>query len=441
VAFLRRRASSICAPVGREADLFGLLTASRLRLYGCAVAAIYVCFFVSVYRAGSWIVGPGGAPVYTDFACGWIAAVQALNGEGASLYDPTSFTAVQAAFVGPREDLYPYWPYPPIFLLIMAPFAALPYFYAFVAWDMMTLAGSLIVVNAIVRRPTAIALALASPFTAWNFLAAQNGFLTASLVGGSLLLLERRPALAGVLIGCLTYKPQFGVLFPVALVAAKQWRAIASAAVTTVLLAGASLAMFGPEVWRAFPRQVLAQTELNLLADPDGNWGYLQSVYGLIRTFHRGAGLASLAQGLTTLAAAILVWVVWRSRTRFSLKAALLSAAALIATPYAFMYDMAALMIPAAFLVRDQISRGWLEGEPAAMVGLFGTALAFLVLFGDAPGGVTFGSMPIGVLAALVLSGVILRRIACHTEQPAGLAVTGSAGSSAAATLSQTQRG
>jgi hypothetical protein len=283
----------------------------------------------------------------------------------------------------------------------------------------MTLAGSLIVVNAIVRRPAVIALVLASPFTAWNFLAAQNGFLTASLVGGSLLLLERRPALAGVLIGCLTYKPQFGVLFPVALVAAKQWRTIASAAVTTALLAGASLAMFGPEVWRAFPRQVLAQTELNLLADPDGNWGYLQSVYGLIRTFHRGAGLASLAQGLTTLAAVILVWVVWRSRTRFSLKAAMLSAAALTATPYAFMYDMAALMIPAAYLVRDQISRGWLEGEPAAMVGLFGAALAFLFIFGDAPGGVTFGGMPIGVLAALILSGVILRRIACRTEQPA----------------------
>src|SRR6266436_3081667 len=252
MAFICHRASPMRAPVGGEAGLVGLLTTSRLRLYGCAIGVVYACFFASVYRAGSWIIGPGDAPIYTDFACGWIAALQALSGQAASLYDPANFTAVQAALVGPREDLYPNWPYPPTFLLIMAPFAALPYFWAFAAWDVVTLLGCLIVIYAIIRRRAAIAVVLASPFTAWNFLAAQNGFLTASLLGGSLLLLERRPALAGVLIGCLTYKPQFGVLFPAALVAAKQWRAIASAVISTAVLAGASLAVFGAEAWGAF---------------------------------------------------------------------------------------------------------------------------------------------------------------------------------------------
>src|SRR5438876_12174721 len=160
MAFIRRRASPPCGRARGEADLVGLLTASRLQLYGCAVAGIYACFFVSVYRAGSWILGPNGTPVYTDFACGWIATVQALNGQAASLYDPASFTAVQAAFVGPREDLYPNWPYPPIFLLIMAPFAALPYFWAFAAWDVVTLLGCLIVIYAIIRRRAAIAVVL-----------------------------------------------------------------------------------------------------------------------------------------------------------------------------------------------------------------------------------------------------------------------------------------
>ncbi len=422
MAALRRRATPTCDNAGGEADLFGLLTASRLWLYGCAVAAIYASFLVAVYRAGSWILGPDGRPVYTDFACGWIAALQASNGQAASLYDPTSFTAVQAAFVGPREDLYPNWPYPPTFLLIMAPFAALPYFWAFISWDVVTLLGSLIVVCAIVRRPAAIAMALASPFTAWNFLAAQNGFLTASLIGGSLLLLERRPALAGMLIGCLTYKPQFGVLFPVALVAAKQWRAVASAIVTTALLAAASLTVFGAEVGSAFPRQLLAQTSLNLLAEPDGNWGYVQSPYGLIRALHGGAGWAWLAQALVTLAAGVAVWVVWRSQARFSLKAAALSVLALIATPYAFMYDMAALMIPVAFLARDHIAIGWTKGEVVVVGGLFVTALALLVVFGDAPDGVTFGGMPIGTSAAVVLAGVILRRIAQYAERPGILA-------------------
>jgi len=35
-------------------------------------------FFVSVYRAGNWLLGPDRAAVYTDFACGRIAAVQPL---------------------------------------------------------------------------------------------------------------------------------------------------------------------------------------------------------------------------------------------------------------------------------------------------------------------------------------------------------------------------
>jgi hypothetical protein len=44
------------------------------------------------------------------------------------------------------------------------------------------------------------------------------------------------------------------------------------------------------------------------------------------------------------------VWLVWRSRISYSLKAATLAAGALIATPFAVAYDMTALVIPAAFL-------------------------------------------------------------------------------------------
>src|SRR6202043_3793016 len=115
-----------------------------------------------------------------------------------------------------------------------------------------------IVVYLIVRRQPAVSLMLASPFAAWNFLIGQNGFLTASLLGASLLLLERRPVLAGVFIGCLTYKPQFGILLPLALAAANQWRAFVSTAVTALILTGASIAAFGTGPWIAFPEQLAA---------------------------------------------------------------------------------------------------------------------------------------------------------------------------------------
>ena len=59
-----------------------------------------------------------------------------------------------------------------------------------------------------------------------------------------------------------------------------------------------------------------------------------------------------------------------------------MAAGALLATPYAFAYDMAAIVIPAAFLAADQLSRGVLEGEKAIWMGLFGIPLAVLVALG-----------------------------------------------------------
>jgi len=120
--------------------------------------------------------------------------------------------------------------------------------------------------------------------------------------------------------------------------------------------------------------------------------------------------LAWLAQGAVTVGTALLAWFVWRSPVRFALKAATLSAATLIASPYAFAYDMAATVIPAAFLVRDQLSYGALGGERAVALALFASSLAVLIAFGDRPGGITFGSAPVGIFVALTLLGMISRR-------------------------------
>jgi hypothetical protein len=402
-------------PTGIQADVkfsrsLGIFSEWRLQVYGYAVAAIYAAFLVSVYRTGTWIVTTGWLPIYTDFACAWAAAVQALHADATTLYDPVEFVKVQVALVGPRDYFYPNWPYPPTFFLILAPFTALPYLGAFITWDLATLLGLIVVVYLIVRRRPTIALVLASPFTAWNFLAAQNGFLTGSLLGAGLLFLESRPVLAGVFIGLLTYKPQFGILLPVALAASGRWRTFASAAVAAALFAVASAAAFGTGVWAAFPRQLVAQSSVNFFGDPDGDWGYLQTVYGLIRSLHGSARLAWLAQGLTALMTAVIVWIVWRSQTRYALKAATLSAAALIATPYAFAYDMAAIVVPAAFLATDQLRRGLLWGEQSIWIILFSAPLIVLITLGDNVGGPTFGGTPISLLTVIALFCVILRR-------------------------------
>jgi hypothetical protein len=133
-------------------------------------------------------------------------------------------------------------------------------------------------------------------------------------------------------------------------------------------------------------------------------------VYGLVRNLQCGAGLAWLAQGATTAGLAVIVWRVWRSRVCCALKAATLAAAALLATPYAFAYDMAAIVIPAAFLASDQLRRGLLRGDKAVWLVLFGAPLAVLVTLGDNPHGITFGGTPASLLTTIVLFAAILRR-------------------------------
>lgn len=400
--------------VGRHetsSRLFGIFTGGRLQAYGYALVAVYAVFFATAFRAGGWIVDSAGVPIYTDFAVWWAGGMQALHGNPATLYDPGEFGKIQAALFRPEEAVYLNWPsYPPTFFLVLAPLALMPYRYAFITWDLVTLLGCAAVAYLIVRRSPAVALVLASPFTAWNFIAAQNGFLTASLLGLSLLFLERQPVLAGVFIGCLTYKPQYGILFPAALVASHQWRAVVGAGVAAALLAAASIALFGADAWAAFPDGFVVQGKLSLGAGPGSNWGYLQTMYGLIRGLHGSARIAWLVQGLTTLAAAVVVWIVWRSRVRYALKAGTLSAAALIATPYAFAYDMAVIVVPAAFLATDQLRRGLLRGEQSLWIILFGAPLAVLVTLGDNVGGPTFGGTPISLLAVILLLGAILRR-------------------------------
>jgi arabinofuranan 3-O-arabinosyltransferase len=403
-----RKAADLDPKPSQPVDIFN----SRwLQSFGYAFAALYLVYFVILYRAGTWIVGSTGLPIYTDFSAWWAAGMQALHGDPAALYNPEEFAKIQSAVFGRGEAFYPNWPsYPPTFFLVLASLALLPYRFAFITWDVVTLLGCVAIVYLIVRRRTAIALTLAAPFSAWNFLAAQNGFLTASLLGASLLFLERRPVLAGAFIGCLTYKPQYGILFPVALVASSQWRAIASAAVTAAVLVGASIAFFGAEVWAALPHGFAVQGELSLGADPDSNWGYLQTAYGLIRSLRGPAHLAWLVQGLVTLGGAVIVWIIWRSRVSCELKAAILSAAALLATPYAFAYDMAAIVVPAAFLATDQLRRGLLRGEKTMWILLFGAPLAVLATLGDNAGGTTFGGTPVCLFAAFMLFCVILRR-------------------------------
>ena len=249
--------------------------------------------------------------------------------------------------------------YPPPFLFVVALLAQLPYRLSFVLWVVGSTIPYAAVVRAIVGRPIGWTLALAFPALFFNSIIGQNGCLTAALIGGTLLFLPTRPLLSGICLGLLTYKPQYGLLFPLVLVATAQWRVVASAALTTVVLVVASWLAFGTETWLAFLHQAPVTSQA-FLSNGEASFGKIQSALALVRY----AGGSELLGWIVHWACAT---IAGRSscsgaRPRYEIKAAALALGAVLATPYVFMYDCRARDISRirhAGRARDWLPQDW----------------------------------------------------------------------------------
>jgi hypothetical protein len=98
----------------------------------------------------------------------------------------------------------------------------------------------------------------------------QNGFLTAALFGGFLLLLQGLPIASGILLGLMTYKPQFGILLPVALICGGHWRALCSGVIATGFTIVASIMAFGPGTYANFIRYLPLTSHASLTLGGEG---------------------------------------------------------------------------------------------------------------------------------------------------------------------------
>ena len=102
------------------------------------------------------------------------------------------------------------------------------------------------------QRDAAWLCALAFPGAFLTVIAGQTSLFTALLAGAGLLALNRRPVYAGICFGLLTMKPQLAVLFPLALLCAGQWRALAAWAATIACSVALSTLAFGFVPWLTF---------------------------------------------------------------------------------------------------------------------------------------------------------------------------------------------
>ena len=319
------------------------------------VARVWVVIAAAVYAydmlrtGGSSLTDPNGRPLGDDFLNYWSGAFLAWHGRAAEVYDWPAYHAFQQSIVGAGVDSY-FYGYPPILLVLTAPLAALPYLTGLGVWLTSSWLCFYRALAMALPGRSALLLAAATPAVFVNAYGGQNGVWTAALFGGALCLIDRRPFIAGLLFGAMTYKPQLGVLIPVALLAGRRWQTITGAAITAGGLILASVLLFGPDMWRDFGHVVSIQRQV-VLEDGTQSWHRMVSVFALARRLGADAQLAYAAQIIAALTAAALVALAWFRDAPSPIRNASLVLGTLLATPYLMDYDTVVCAFVAVWLM------------------------------------------------------------------------------------------
>jgi hypothetical protein len=378
------------------------LTPARARGYSLILLGICTLAIAGWIAVSDGLIDRNGKPLGTDFSNVYAAGSLTWQGRPAEAYQPALQHAEEQAVFGGREVPFYGWLYPPFFFSVAFLVASVPYAWGLAIWLAASLAAYLAAMRAILPRPETLLIAAAFPAVFVNIGHGQNGFLTAALLGGVLHWLDRRPWLAGVLIGLLAYKPQFGVLIPVALLAGGRWSTIGAAVATIAALLAVSFVTLGDGVWHAFADS-MTFTQTVVLEQGGIGWEKIQSVFSAMRMWGAGVHLAYAVQiALALMLAASLAWL-WQSNAAFELKASALATASLLATPYVLDYDLVALAVGIVFFVRHGLSRGFRTFEISLL------AAAWIVpLLSRGVAGAT--GIPLGLVVLLAFYVFTLRR-------------------------------
>ena len=338
-----------------------------------------------------------GRPQPEDFVAFWSAGRLAIGGRPQAGYDITALSGVERQATNlDRSALLPFL-YPPTFLLLCLPFALLPYLAGFIAFAGLQMAALMAVLRQLQPPAWGWLPVFAFPGFLVNAATGQNGCLSAICFATGACLLKARPFMAGVCFGGLAFKPHLALCVPVVLIAARRWRALAGGAVGSLGFVGVSLAVFGTPTWIEFLLHApLARVALE---NHPEEWGRLQSVFAAMRILSLPQWAAYAAQALLAASVAVAVAVIGWRRPGGDAEAVLVSAAAVLCTPYVLDYDLALTGVPLAWIARRAEQSGWWPWEKLACATVF---LWPLVARAAGGAGLPFGPVLLVALFALV---------------------------------------
>ena len=361
-----------------EINADGWLTARRLRVHGVILA---LCLW-SVYV---WNVSTPGLRDRnsnlkgTDFLHLYTLGLLAAAHRGADLYDMNAQATLAAERV-PEAVGIRYLPlYSPQVSLLFAPLAHLSYGWALLLWWGYSAAIYGACCYCLWRGCSNLheyggtVVALAAGFPAFFHLIAwgqTSALALACFTIGFFLLRTRREFFAGLVFGCLIFKPQLGLAAAVVFVSIGAWKIVAGAILSAAAQLSVGILYYGLEPLRQWLQIIKNARALLPLLEPKPYWTHsLRTFWSMLVPW------PALALGLYVLTAAVVLGLtvaVWRrgQSVPLALRYSALVLATVLVAPHLTVYDLV-ILAPAFLLLAD----GLVAQTAGSSIGNLGTLL------------------------------------------------------------------
>jgi alpha-1,2-mannosyltransferase len=346
------------------------LTPQRLRAHGLLLA-------LTLWLLYAWTLAtPGfrdrnGNLKGTDFLHLYTLGSLAIAHRGADLYNMNTQAALAAQRV-PGAAGIRYLPlYPPQVSIFVAPFAYLSYGWALMLWWFST-AGlygvccySLWRACPNLRKHGKTVFILAVGFPAFFHLIAWGQTSAAALACFTMmffLLRDRREFLAGLVLGCLIFKPQLGLAAAIVFLSVGAWKTLAAAALSAAGQLSVGILYYGVEPLRHWMRLLWnARTVWPLLEPRPYQTHSLQTFWSMLLPMPV-PWRSEISLGLYILSAALVLGLTiacWRGQTAIlPLRYSALLFASVLVSPHLTVYDLV-ILAPAFILLAN-----WLVAQP-----------------------------------------------------------------------------
>lgn len=399
------------------------LTSKRLRAHGLLLALTLWSVYIWTLATPT-LRDRNGNLKGTDFLHFYTLGSLAIAHRGADLYDMNAQAAVAARRVPDAVGIR-YLPlYPPQVSILFAPLARSSYgwalalwwscsglIYGICCWSVWRACPNL-------RDHSGAVAVLMAAFPAFFHLIAWGQ--TSALALGCFTLIffllnQRRDLLAGVVLGCLVFKPQLGLAAAVVFVSIGAWKIVAGAVLSSAAQLAAEVFYYGMEPFRAWLRMMWnVRAVLPYLEPRPYQTHCLRTFWAMIMPSSR------VSFGLYMISTAMILCLtvaLWKRRESglIALRYSALLFATVLVAPHLTVYDLV-ILAPAFLLLAD-----WLMAPPRTNRSAGMGSLLYLTYMLPLVGPFArWTHVQLSVVAMAVLVWMIWRASSCeqHEELP-----------------------